>query len=189
MKVLGISGSPRPNSNSRVLIDHAMKPFKEANWEIALFDLSELDIRSCTGCELCLENNKCVIDDDMHKIYKEIFECDAVIISSPVYNRTFSSKLSASLERIYAIHSLHPLRMKPGGAIAIGAGVGAGQANTIQAIYTWMLSYGMICVPGELNGVTAKAYAAGEIKNVEKRLRQSEILGKNVLDVAMKMKK
>ena len=77
--------------------------------------------------------------------------------------------------------------MKPGGAIAIGAGVGAGQANTIQAIYTWMLSYGMICVPGELNGVTAKAYAAGEIKNVEKRLRQSEILGKNVMEVANRM--
>ncbi|MDA3838970.1 MAG: flavodoxin family protein [Candidatus Delongbacteria bacterium] len=188
MKILAISGSPRPNSNSRVLIDHAMKPFKEADWDVALFDLSELDIRSCNGCELCLDNNKCVIDDDMHKIYKEFFECDAVIISSPVYNRTFSSKLSATLERIYAIHSLYPLKMKPGGAMAVGAGTGAGQANTIQAIYTWMLSYGMICVPGELNGVTAKASDAGEIIHQERRLIQAEILGNNVIDVALKMK-
>lgn len=190
MKLLAISGSPRPNSNSRVLIDHAIKPFKEANWEIALFDISEFDIRPCDGCDICLSNgNKCVIDDDMHKIYKEFFECDAMIVSSPVYNRTFSSKLSAALERGYSVRLLDPLRMKPGGAMAVGAGTGCGQNNTLQAIYTWMLSYGMICVPGELNGVTAKASVAGEIIHQERRLRQAEILGKNVLEVAERMKK
>jgi multimeric flavodoxin WrbA len=189
MKVLGISGSPRPNSNSRVLLDHALKPFEKENWEIVRFDLSEFEVKFCNGCDLCLATNKCVLDDDMHKIYKEVFECDAVIISSPVYNRTFSSKLSAVLERCYSIRSQNPLRLKPGGAMAIGAGTGAGQNNTLQAIYTWMLSYGMICVPGELNGVTARASAAGEIIHDEKRLRQAGILGENVLEVAKRMKK
>jgi multimeric flavodoxin WrbA len=188
MKILGISGSPRPNSNSRVLLDHALKPFEKENWEIVRFDMSEFEVKFCNGCDLCLATNKCVLDDDMHKIYKAFFECDAIIISSPVYNRTFSSKLSAALERIYAISSLKPLKMKPGGAMAVGAGTGAGQNNTLQAIYTWMLSYGMICVPGELNGVTARASVAGEIIHDEKRLRQAGILGENVLEVARRMK-
>lgn len=48
-------------------------------------------------------------------------------------------------------------------------------------IYTWMLSCGMICVPGELNGVTAVADKPGEILDQANRLRQAEILGENVL--------
>jgi len=189
MKILAISGSPRPNSNSRVLLEHALKPFEKENWEIVRFDLSEFEVKFCNGCDLCLATNKCVLDDDMRLIYKEVFECDAVIISSPVYNRTFSSKLSAVLERCYSVRSQNPLRLKPGGAMAVGAGTGAGQNNTLQAIYSWMLSYGMICVPGELNGVTARASAAGEIIHDEKRLRQAGILGGNVLEVARRMKK
>lgn len=59
----------------------------------------------------------------------------------------------------------------------------------MKDIYTWMLSYGMICVPGELNGVTERASAAGEIIHDEKRLRQAGILGENVLEVARRMKK
>jgi hypothetical protein len=47
-----------------------------------------------------------------------------------------------------------------------------------------MLSCGVICVPGELNGVTAVADKPGDILNQKNRLEQAEILGSNVLRVA-----
>ena len=95
MKILGISGSPRPCSNSRILLDSAMKPFQKENWDIEIIDLCKTEIKPCNGCESCLTTNECVITDDMHHIYKQFFECDAMIVSSPVYNRNISSKLTA----------------------------------------------------------------------------------------------
>ncbi len=44
-----------------------------------------------------------------------------------------------------------------------------------------MLSCGIICVPGELNGVTAVADEPGDILNQPNRLKQAEILGSNIL--------
>jgi hypothetical protein len=46
----------------------------------------------------------------------------------------------------------------------------------------------VICVPGELNGVTAVASEPGDILKQENRLKQAEILGKNVLEVAKKLR-
>jgi hypothetical protein len=62
-----------------------------------------------------------------------------------------------------------------------------GQTIAINTIYTWMLSCGIICVPGELNGVTAVADKPGEILNQKNRLKQAETLGINIKEVAEKL--
>ncbi len=41
MNVLGISGTPRKGGNSEILLDAALVPFKEKNWEINRILLSE----------------------------------------------------------------------------------------------------------------------------------------------------
>lgn len=51
-----------------------------------------------------------------------------------------------------------------------------------------MLSCGVICVPGELNGVTAVASESGDILKQEKRLRQAEYLGENISNITKKLK-
>ncbi|MDD3657136.1 MAG: hypothetical protein PHI72_10325 [Atribacterota bacterium] len=65
---------------------------------------------------------------------------------------------------------------------------GWGQSITVTAIYNWMLSCGVICVPSELNGVTAVASKPGDILKQEKRLRQAEYLGENILNITKKLK-
>ncbi len=188
MNVLGISGTPRINGNSAILVDYALKPFKKDGWDIKHLKMSEYTVQPCDGCDSCLDSGKCTIKDDMHYFYEAFDWCDAIIIGSPVYSRNISSQLLSVLDRHYAVSKKRPLQGKAGGAIAVGRGTGGGQAITINAIYNWMLSCGMICVPGELNGVTAVASEAGDILKQEKRLRQAEILGENVLKVAKKLK-
>ena len=46
----------------------------------------------------------------------------------------------------------------------------------------------MVCVPGELNGVTATASEPGDILAQENRLRQARVLGENVLWVAQRLR-
>ncbi len=189
MNILGISGTPRKNGNSEILLRYALHPFEEQGWQVKCFLLSELTIQPCRACEgKCRGLGNCVIDDDMHYIYEAYPWCDAVLISSPVYSRNICSQLMAVLDRYYAVHALRPLAGKVGGAIAVGRGTCGGQAITINAIYNWMLSCGVICVPGELNGVTAVASEPGDVLNQEKRLRQAEVLGSNVLNVAERLR-
>ncbi len=189
MNVLGISGTPRKNGNSEILLRYALRPFEDQRWQVKHFRLSELTIHPCRACDECGRRRGCVIDDDdMHYIYEAFPWCDAIIISSPVYSRNICSQLMAVFDRSYGTSANRPLSGKAGGAIAVGAGTCGGQTITINAIYNWMLSSGVVCVPGEMNGVTATASDPGDILDQENRLRQAEILGQNVLSVAKKLR-
>ena len=188
MNVLGISGTPRENGNSEILLGYALRPFEKQGWEVKHLRVREMNIQPCRGCDECRKKATCVIEDDMHKIYEAFRWCDAVIVSSPVYSRNICAQLMALLDRHYAVNVERPLQGKAGGAIAVGRGTCGGQTITINAIYNWMLSCGVICVPGELNGVTAVASEPGDILKQENRLKQAEILGSNVLKVAKKLK-
>jgi multimeric flavodoxin WrbA len=188
MKVLGISGTPRVGGNSEQLLDYAIQPFLENGWEAAILKLSVLNVKSCRGCDTCTKTGRCVLNDDMSKFYEAFSSCHALIISTPVYYRNISSSLMAVFERHYACKRTRPLQGKPGGAIAVGRSTsGGGQAIAISIIHNWLLSCGAICVPGELNGVTASADKPGDILQQEKRLNQAGILGENVMKTAMKL--
>ncbi|MFX1372031.1 MAG: flavodoxin family protein [Promethearchaeota archaeon] len=189
MNVMGISGTPRNKGNSEILLRYALKPFENNEWDVKIFLLSKLTIKPCNACESCRETGTCIINDDMQSIYEAFRWCNAIIISSPVYSRNMSSQLLSVLDRHYSQKFDRPLEGKVGGAIAVGRGTCGGQTITINAIYTWMLSCGIICVPGELNGVTATADEPGDILNQENRLRQAEILGLNILKVAKLLQK
>lgn len=183
MNILGISGTPRKGGNSEILLDAALEPFIEANWDITKILLSEKRIESCIGCDRCkeFERKVCYIDDDMKEIYNAYEKCDAIIISAPAYWRNVPSQLKAVIDRTYGSKS-GSLRGKFGGAIAVGRGQGGGQAIVINIIYNFYLSAGALCVPGETNGVTAVADKPGDILNQPRRLNQARVLGLNILN-------
>ncbi len=189
MNVLGISGTPRKDGNSEILLRYALRPFQESGWQVQHFRLSEMTIQPCRGCEdECMGQGHCIIDDDMHNFYDAFRWCDALIIASPTYSRNICSQLLAVLDRYYAVYVERPLEGKVGGAITVGRGTCGGQTIALNAIYTWFLSCGVICVPGEMNGVTATASEPGDILEQPNRLRQAEVLGRNVLNVAAKLR-
>jgi len=189
MNVIGISGTPRSNGNSEILLKYALKPFKNNDWNIKTFLLSELTINPCNACDSCRDTGECTISDDMVSIYEAFRWCNAIIISSPVYYRNVSAQLLSLLDRHYAVRVEKPLEGKVGGAIAVGRGTSGGQTIVINAIYRWMLSCGVLCVPGELNGVTAVADKPGDILIQEHRLKQAELLGFNVLKATKLLQK
>lgn len=184
MNVIGISGTPRKNGNSELLLRYALKPFENDAWNVKTFLLSELKIKPCKACDSCKETGTCIINDDMQEIYDAFRWCNAIIISSPVHFLNVSAQLLALLNRHYALDAEQPLKGKVGGAIAVGGDISGGQTLVINAIYAWMLSCGIICVPSETCGVKAVAGKPGDILNQKKRLKYAEILGFNILNVS-----
>jgi len=142
--------------------------------------LSEKRIEPCTGCDSCIERKICCINDDMNEIYSAYEKCDAVIISAPAYWRNVPAQLKAVIDRTYG-NKTGSLKGKLGGAIAVGRGQGGGQAIVINIIYNFYLSSGALCVPAEINGVTAVADKPGDILSQPRRLEQARILGRNIL--------
>ena len=181
MNILGISGSPRKNSNSEALLTAALEPFAEANWSITKILLSEIKIEMCIGCETCVEKQTCFINDGMAHVYRAFAACDAIIIAAPSYWRNVPAQLKALFDRSFALQSSKPLKGKLGGAIAVGrATAGGGQSKVLDVIHNFYLSSGAFCVPGELNGVTASADKPGDILAQPKRLEQARALGRNM---------
>lgn len=183
MRVLGISGTLREGGNSVHLLGAALEPFAQAGWERERILLSETQVSPCTGCEGCGGTRLCVIDDGMQRIYEAFSACDAMVIASPVYWRNVPAQLKALFDRTYGMGGRR-LAGKAGGAIAVGRGTGGGQAIVLNIIHNYYLSCGMLCVPGELNGLSAAADKPGDILSQPRRLEQARVLGRNVLEVA-----
>lgn len=182
MKVLGISGSPRKDGNTEILVREALKPFYEKGWEVTEFSLSNKTINPCMGCETCSETGTCAIEgDDMELLLSELEDCDALIIGSPVYYRNVTAQLKALFDRSFVFKNRKLLAGKLGGAIAVGRGEGGGQSLVLSIIHNYYLSSGALCVPCEINGLSARADKPGDILKQENRLRRARVLGENII--------
>ena len=101
MKVLGIVGSTRKNGNTAYLVRQALHEIESNEVETELIYLSDYNIAGCTGCEGCKYTYKCVIMDDMQKIYPLIMNSDAIILGSPTYFYNITAVMKAFIERLY----------------------------------------------------------------------------------------
>jgi multimeric flavodoxin WrbA len=187
MKVVGISGSPRTHGNAEALLEYCLAPFRERGWGVSTFFLSNRNVAPCTGCEDCAATGRCSIPDDMTALYGDLAACQVMVIASPVYYRNVPAQLKAVFDRSYAIKDRSLLAGTVGGAIAVGRGTGGGQGLVLSTIHNFYLSMGVVCVPGELNGVSAVADRPGDILFQTKPLSQARILGENLLWCAERM--
>lgn len=84
-KVLGIVISNRKLGNSEILVKEIMSNIpEECNRE--LIRLTDLDIKPCRACYVCLQPEKaCPVQDDFNFVIEKIRAADALIIGIPVY--------------------------------------------------------------------------------------------------------
>lgn len=103
MKILGIVGSKRKKGNTSILVQEALKAAKREGMETELIFLGDYVIRDCVGCEGCKDNYKCVLNDDMQKIYPLLLEADGLILGSPTYWYNVTADMKAFIDRCYSL--------------------------------------------------------------------------------------
>lgn len=102
-KVLILSGSPRKGGNSDILCDEFAKGALAAGNEVEKIFVCDKKIHPCTGCYFCREHGgKCAFNDDMGEILQKIIDCDALVLSSPVYFYSICAQLKAVIDRTVA---------------------------------------------------------------------------------------
>jgi multimeric flavodoxin WrbA len=131
MKILGLSGSPRGDQKSGC--HKLVKTVLEASGcEYELVSLRGKKILGCTGCLGCVEDNVCVLKDDMAPLRGKLVEADAFVIAAPNYFSGMNAATHAMLERLYQFRHREADTLWGKLAVAIGVGGGDGQPVTDQ---------------------------------------------------------
>ena len=105
MKVLGISGSPRRGGNTDLVLDKALKGATSSGADTEKIVLEDLDISPCAIEEYEKVNDEgfSVVDDDIHIIFRNIQEADAVILASPVFFGSISAQMKIMIDRFQCV--------------------------------------------------------------------------------------
>jgi multimeric flavodoxin WrbA len=103
MKVLGIMGSPRRQSNTEILLDKALEGAREAGAEVEKVLVSKLKISPCLEIYACRKDGNCAIKDDMQLLYKKLLEADHIIFASPIFFYGITSQAKAVIDRCQAL--------------------------------------------------------------------------------------
>ena len=149
MKVFGICASPRKNSTEYVL-KNALDKLSKDNFETEIFSCQNKDLKPCMHCDYCLENKECIIDDDMHSVYKSLLEADGIILATSVQSGGISSNLAIIMDRTRALEAIdyNILRGKIGMSIAVGGDRTGGQDFAHLKNITYFMIHGIIPVSG-----------------------------------------
>jgi len=102
MKVIALSGSPRKNGNTELLLGEIGRGLELNGNSFELIRLADLDIAPCLGCGGCSKTGECVVLDDMVQIYRKLADVSTIILSSPVYFYGLTAQAKAAVDRIQA---------------------------------------------------------------------------------------
>jgi multimeric flavodoxin WrbA len=178
MKILGISGSPRKQGNTEVLIEEALQAASQEGAEVELFTAAGKTIASCDGCRACDKTGKCHIKDDMQPLYDKLLAADGIIFGTPVYMFTMTSLTKAIIERTFALgRPDRNLKNKVGGVIVTAGSLG--EVSALKDIYFFFVTRQIL----PANFVAAYASGKGDVKDLPKCMVAAGNLGRQMVKI------
>jgi multimeric flavodoxin WrbA len=103
MRVLGIMGSPRRQSNTEILLDKALEGASKAGAEVEKVPISNLNISPCLEIYACFKDGNCSIKDDMQTLYDKLVEADHIVFASPIFFYGVTGQAKAVIDRCQAL--------------------------------------------------------------------------------------
>ena len=98
-KTLLILGSNREGYSYKILskIQDGLKNSK-------LIKLKDYDINYCKGCLFCVQNAKCVIDDDLNDVINQVLENEIIVFAIPNYFGGLSGFFKNFIDRLHYMY-------------------------------------------------------------------------------------
>jgi multimeric flavodoxin WrbA len=161
MRVLGIAGSFRPESNTLHYIKTGLEIFEREGIETELITLRGREIRPCTGCYDCVEKGFCTIKgDDFGDILGKMRDSEGLVLGSPVYLSSVVPQMMSLLARATFVSYWNDkfFTGKVGGPITVARR--AGHNLAFSQLLLWFFING-ITVPGSTYWNVGVAGAGG----------------------------
>jgi len=185
MKILGICGSFREESNTNKLVK---KVAEASGCEYELIYLGQKEIKPCTGCANCMMcDGICIQKDDMQEIYEKLLQADALIVGAPTYFLDVSGAVKCFIDRNMALYyrgigpdaeiavlGKRPLSGKP--AVSITTVAGAGHERTKETLKLF-LDY---CHKMKIVAELAEPVGMNDVADMPEVMKRAEDAGKKL---------
>jgi multimeric flavodoxin WrbA len=116
MKLIGISGSSR-NKHTNYMLETVLK---SSGQDFETFFLKDLEVTPCNNCKSCHKTFKCVINDDMQKIYSKLNKADIIVLASPTYFDNVSGLMKNFMDRCLPYYFSMKLENKKAALLTCG---------------------------------------------------------------------
>ena len=103
-KVVVLSTSLRPGSNSNMLAEQFAEGAKAAGNEVELISLRAKEIKFCVGCLSCQKTGACIFKDDVPAIMESVLNADVVCWATPIYYYEMSGQMKTLIDRMNAMY-------------------------------------------------------------------------------------
>lgn len=109
MNIVVLSGSPRKNGNTQLLVEAFAEGAAQAGHQLTHFDTAAMNIGPCLACYHCRREKTagvCARKDDMEQIYAALVQAQVLVLATPLYYFGFSAQLKAAIDRFFSIEGL-----------------------------------------------------------------------------------
>jgi len=179
LKVLAISGSPRPQGNTYQLLTEALKVCAQQGLDTEYVSLHDKQILPCKACLKCAKDkNRCAQEDDFMPVYEAMAAAGGLLVGSRVYFGSATPNLMALLDRAgyVARQGDNPFYRKVGSPIVVARR--AGVNFTYAQLQLWFVIMGMF-VPGSTYWPIAYGLKPGEVTQDAEGMKTVTTLAEN----------
>ncbi|MFR8778220.1 MAG: flavodoxin family protein [Enterocloster sp.] len=106
--ILIVQGGGRANGNTARLAESFARGAESAGHSVETVSLIKNEVKGCLGCNVCRYGKPCVQKDSFNQLIPKIQWADCIVLASPLYFWTISSRLKAFVERFYCIAEEDP---------------------------------------------------------------------------------
>ena len=171
-KILIISGSPRSNGKTQVLMKYIFEYVKQKNSDTKLINLSDGGIDYYVGTS--------DYSDATKQAAKDITEADVWLVGTPIYNSFFS----AALKNLFEYIDYKKTAGKTAGLVILASSKSG--FTDVQTLLTQLMSYFNVITNPRAVFVTANTIVNDQIIDPEVKLRL-QALADQTLDLASKI--
>lgn len=176
MKVLLINGSPHAKGCTFTALSEVAKTLNQEGIETEIVQVGHKDIRGCTACLSCRQNQKCVFDDIVNEVAPKFAECDGIVVGSPVYYASPNGNLVSFLDRLF--YSTPFNKTMKVGASVVSARRG-GCSATFDMLNKYFTISNMPIVSSQYWNMV-HGYTSDDVRKDEEGLQTMRTLGRNM---------
>ena len=169
MKVVVISGSPRKNANTQIMMKYVFEYTKQKDVNVKFINLSEGGFEYYRGFL-----NEINYNEKTLQAAKDITEADVWLIGTPIYNSMFS----AALKNLFEFVNYKETGGKTAGLAVLASGMIG--FTDVQTLLTQLMSYFRVTTNPIPVFITADKIEAGEIVSSDAKTRLNELVDRTL---------
>ncbi len=177
MRVLGLVGSPRKDSNTDLVVSRILDGAAANNHAVEKLYLYGLDLKPCMDCRACKQGNyRCILNDDMQQIYPKLEAADVIIFGTPLYWYGPTAQMKLLIDRLRPFIASKKLKGKKA-VLVVPSEEGAQACTHIVGMFDSSFSYLEITIMGK---ILPTASERAEVKNQPQTLTDAFEVGKSL---------